>query len=403
MPTFTYQGIDREGKKIVGRQDATSEGDLRMILRGQGVRPTRISADGRLQKEITSLFRPNGSMTLQQLIVFTRQLQALISSGIPVTQGLEILEEQFVEKGPKVAIGTIRERVAGGSFLWEGMQGFPRAFPKMYVALIRAGEASGSLDTMLKRLSRYLEDEDRLKKLVKSAMIYPVGVVSVGIGVVVLMLLFVIPKFEEMFKGSGQELPGPTQFVIDASHFLAENYVMIFAVMFTVGLVLVKYFQSPQGQAMRDRTLFRVPLFGTLMQKAGTAKFSRTMGTLLTSGVNLIDGIDICRSTINNAVLEDAVGKIRAEVEAGKTLGGVIGRLGVFPRMACQMIAVGEGTGSLDKMLEKVADFYEEEVESMVGGMTKLIEPVIIVVLGGMVGGMMIAMYLPLFKLAGTN
>jgi type IV pilus assembly protein PilC len=229
------------------------------------------------------------------------------------------------------------------------------------------------------------------------------GVISVGIGVLVLMLVFVIPKFEDMLKESGQELPGPTQFVIDASHFFADHFPIILGGTLSVVFIIYRFLKTQQGRAMRDRALFGMPLFGTLTQKAGTAKFARTMATLLSSGVNLIDGIDICRATIGNVVLEDATGKIRAEVESGKTLGGVIGRLGVFPRMACQMISVGEGTGSLDKMLEKVADFYEEEVETLVTGMTKLIEPAIIVILGGMIGGMMIAMYLPLFKLASGS
>lgn len=403
MAQYTYRGIDRDGKRVDGRIDAGSEGDVRMQLRQMGVRPTKINTGRLVDKDLGELFGPSGKMNLAQLIVFTRQLQALVSSGIPIVQGLEILEEQFDDKGPKVVLAKMRERVSSGSFLWESMAQFPQAFPKMFISLIRAGEASGSIDTMLKRLSRYLEDEDRLRKLIKGAMIYPIGVVSVGIGVITLMLVFVIPKFEEMLKQNGQELPAPTRFVINASHFLADNAIVIVITTIVTAVVLTRFFKTPAGRAILDRFVYRLPLFGPLMQKAGTAKFSRTMSTLLSSGVNLIDGVDICRATIGNAVLEDAVGTIRAEVEAGKTLGSVIGRLGVFPKMACQMIAVGEGTGSLDKMLEKVADFYEEEVENTVGAMTKLIEPVIIVVLGGAVGGMMVAMYLPLFKAAGSS
>ncbi len=403
MPQFAFRGVDRDGKKREGRLEANSEGELRMLLREQGIRPLRISQSGVMGRDLSSFFGPKGSMNLQQLIVFTRQLQALISSGIPIVQGLEILTDQFDEKGPKTVLAAMRDRVSSGSFLWESMAGFPKAFPKMYVSLIRAGESSGSVDTMLKRLSRYLEDEDRLRKLIKGAMIYPIGVISVGIGVITLMLVFVIPKFEEMLVQNGQTLPGPTQFVIDASHFLVANVYLIVGTGIAIFVAATHFFKTPAGRAMRDRFVFRLPLFGTLMQKAGTAKFARTMSTLLSSGVNLIDGVDICRSTIGNAVLEDAVGTIRAEVEGGKTLGSVVGKLGVFPKMACQMISVGEGTGSLDKMLEKVADFYEEEVENTVSGMTKLIEPIIIVVLGGAVGGMMIAMYLPLFKSAGGS
>jgi type IV pilus assembly protein PilC len=254
---------------------------------------------------------------------------------------------------------------------------------------------------MLKRLSRYLEDSDRLRKLLKGAMMYPIIVVTIGIAVIAAMMIFVIPKFEELLRSSGQELPGPTQFVIDLSNFMVNNIVYL---MFGTGaaiFLILKFVQSPEGKAALDRLLFRAPLFGNLAQKGGAARFCRTMQTLLSSGVNLIDAVDICRATIGNAVLEEAVAKIRTEIESGKTLGMVVTQISIFPRMAAQMIAVGESTGNLDKMLEKVADFYEEEVEAIVGGMTKLIEPLVLVFLGGAVGGLLIAMYLPIFKMAG--
>ncbi len=215
------------------------------------------------------------------------------------------------------------------------------------------------------------------------------------------MLTFVIPKFEDLLKSNGQELPAVTQFVISLSHFFAHNAAFIFGSAAVVGFVSYKYLTSEEGRAFLDRVLFKAPLFGTLMQKSGIARFSRTMQTLLASGVNLIDAIDICKATIDNSVLEAAVGKIRADVESGKTLGMVVGKLDVFPRMAVQMISVGESTGNLDKMLGKVADFYEEEVKTLVGGLSKLIEPLVLVFLGGAVGGLLISMYLPIFKLAG--
>jgi type IV pilus assembly protein PilC len=295
----------------------------------------------------------------------------------------------------------IRDKVSSGSYLWQTLQAYPNIFPKLFVALIRAGEASGSMDQMLKRLCRYLEDADRLRKMLKSASMYPIIVVSIGIGVISLMLIFVIPKFEELLKGSGQALPAPTQFIIDLSHFLVANIVYIIVGGVALYYMVSRYFKSEEGRAFRDRALFRAPLFGNIMQKGGVARFSRTMQTLLVSGVNLIDAIDICKSTIDNAVLEAAVGTIRSEIESGKTLGAVVGRLTVFPKMATQMISVGEQTGNLDQMLDKVADFYEAEVETLVAGITKLIEPFVLVFLGGTVGGLMIAMYLPIFKLAG--
>jgi type IV pilus assembly protein PilC len=402
MAEYLYQGVDRSGKKVNGKLDAPNEGELRMALRGQGIRPTNISKVGALNSNISTLLRGAiREVPLSELVTFTRQLQVLIGSGIPLVQGLEILTEQAGASTLRTIVLAVKERISQGAYLWESLSVYPQVFPKLYIALIRAGEASGSLDQMLKRLSRYLEDADRLRKMVKSAMMYPIIVVLIGFSVVALMLIFVIPRFEDMLKNGGQELPEPTKWVIQTSHFLINNVFAILGVLGVLTYLATRYFKSDEGKAFKDRMLFRFPLFGPMMQKAGVARFARTMQTLLMSGVNLIDAIDICKATIDNAVLEDAVAKIRAEVEAGKTLGMVVGKLGVFPRMAVQMITVGESTGNLDKMLEKVADFFEMEVETLVGGMTKLIEPLVLVFLGVTVGGIMIAMYLPIFKLAG--
>ncbi len=404
MPDYQYQGVDKQGKRVEGKLASGSEGDLRMALRGMGIRPTRISQVGALNTDLGTLIKGGGGrVKLEILVTFTRQLQVLIGAGVPLVQGLDMLAEQTQDRTLKSIVSAVKEKVSGGAYFWESIAGYPKTFPKLYVALLRAGEASGSLDQMLKRLTRYLEDNDRLVKLLKAAMMYPIVVISIGIGVVTAMLMFVIPKFEQLLVSSGQELPGPTKFVIDLSHFLVDNalYLGVGGPLIIFGTM--RYLRTPEGKAFMDRVLFRMPLFGTIAQKAGVARFTRTMQTLLASGVNLIDAIDICKSTIDNAVLEASVAKIRAEVEAGKTLGGVIAKLDVFPKMAVQMISVGESTGALDKMLEKVADFYEAEVEALVGGLTKLIEPIVLVFLGGAVGGLMIAMYLPIFKMAGGS
>ncbi|OFZ78607.1 MAG: hypothetical protein A3K03_13795 [Bdellovibrionales bacterium RIFOXYD1_FULL_44_7] len=402
MAEFQYQGVDKQGKKVTGTLEAASEGDLRMLLRNMGVRPQKISKSGVLNSDLKSLVGVGKSVKLETLVSFTRQLQVLVSSGIPLVQALDILSEQTNSSVMKRTVTVIKEKVSAGSYFWEAISGYPKIFPKIFIALMRAGEASGAMDQMLKRLTRYLEDADRLRKLVKSAMLYPIIVVLIGIGVISLMLVFVIPKFEELLKSSGQALPGPTQFVITISHFFANNVLYIFGGVGIFIFLLTRYLKTSEGRAIKDRLVFQLPIFGNLSQKAGVARFSRTMQTLLSAGVTLIDAIDICKSTIDNAVLETAVAKIRGDVEAGKTLGAVIAKLGVFPPMAVQMISVGESTGALDKMLDKVADFYESEVETMVNGLTKLIEPLILVFLGGTVGGLMIAMYLPIFKLAGS-
>ncbi|MEK7691586.1 MAG: type II secretion system F family protein [Bdellovibrionota bacterium] len=403
MAEYTYEGVDRGGKRVGGKMQAAGEAELRMLLRGQGIRPVRIGKVGAMNRDIGAMLSgAGGSVPIIALIGFTRQLQVLITAGIPLVQALDILSEQSDNSTMRTTMLAIKEKVSGGRFLWEAMSNYPRIFPKLYLALIRAGESSGSIDQMLKRLTRYLEDADRLQRMLKSAMMYPIIVVSIGIAVIAVMLAFVIPKFEELLKGAGQKLPWITQVVIDASHFMAGNFFYIVGGVGVTVYVSLRYLKSNEGKAVFDRIFFRAPLFGEIMRKAGVARFSRTMFTLLSSGVNLLDAIDICKATIENAVLEEAVAKIRAEVETGKTLGMVIGRLTVFPKMAVQMITVGESTGSLDKMLDRVADYYEEEVETLIGGLTKLIEPLVLVFLGGAVGGMMIAMYMPIFEMAGS-
>ena len=401
MVEFTYEGVDKSGKRVSGKLDVANEGDLRMTLRNQGVRPTRIKKTTALNTDIGALFK-SGSVPTMQVVVFTRQLHVLINSGIPLLQSLEILVEQSSHPGMQKVLSDVKERVSRGTYLWESMAVYPRVFSKLYVALVRAGEASGSLDQMLKRLSRYLEDSERLKKQIKSAMMYPIIVMTIGISVVAVMLVFVIPKFEDMLKSSNQSLPFATQLVINTSHFLVNN-IGFFVLGGGLGIyLLLKYFRSDEGRAFRDRLFFRVPIFGPIMQMASVARFARTLQTLLASGVNLIDAIEICRAAIDNVVLEEATAKIRSDIESGLTLGMSIKKLKVFPKMTFQMIQVGESTGSLDKMLDKIADFYESDVESLISGMSKLIEPLILVFLGGAVGGMMLAMYLPIFKLAGS-
>ncbi|MFZ9595940.1 MAG: type II secretion system F family protein [Bdellovibrionia bacterium] len=405
MPAFKYSAIDKSGKLVKGSLEVEDETALRMTLRAQGLRPRRLTfakKEGALDLGfLSSAQRQVKAVPISVLVGFTRQLQVLVSSGVPLVQALEILLDQHSDSSLKQVISEVKDQVSKGSYLWESLAAYPMVFPRMYIALIKAGEASGSLDTMLKRLSRYLEDADRIAKMVKSAMIYPIGVMSVGAIVVGLMLVFVIPKFEEMLKSSNQELPAPTQFVIQASHFMGDHLLAIVGTIAAVIYIVRRYVKTNEGRYFKDQILFRTPLFGSLLQKGGVARFARTLQTLLASGVNIIDAIEICKNTIDNAVLEDAVGKIRVEIESGKTLGMVISQLTVFPKIAVQMISVGESTGNLDKMLEKLADFYEAEVEILVGGLSKVVEPLILVMLGGLVGGMMIAMYLPVFKLAG--
>jgi type IV pilus assembly protein PilC len=398
MPDYQYEGVDRQGNRVKGKITAAGEGELRVVLRTQGVRPVRIAEVNLAQKDLGEMMKSK-NVSQEEVLIFTRQMQVLIGSGIPLTQALDILADQGGSKAFRSMCIGIKNKVSEGTFFWEALSAYPKAFPKIYLALIRAGESSGAMDQVLRRLTNYLEDADRLKKLLKSAMMYPAIVISVGVAVIIGMLTFVIPKFEELLKQNGTALPAPTQFVINASHFIRDNFMLLCGGIGVGAFVLAKFMQSPEGRVMRDRMFFRLPIFGPIMQKGGTARFTRTLSTLLNSGVNIMDAIDICKQTIDNAVLEDAVALVRPEIEQGKNLAYVFGQIDVFPKMAVQMMAVGENTGQLDRMLEKVADFYEAEVEILVGGLTKLIEPVILVFLGGTVGGLMIAMYLPIFKM----
>jgi type IV pilus assembly protein PilC len=399
MPEYKYDGVDRKGKRVTGQINAATEGDLRMVLRGQGIRPVRIGAVSLVNRDLGAMFTST-NISFGEVLLFTRQMQVLVGAGIPLVQALDILADQASTAPLKNLCGGIKAKVSEGSYFWEALSAYPKAFPKLYLALIRAGESSGALDQMLKRLTGYLEDNDRLRKILKSAMMYPAIVVSIGFAVISLMLVFVIPKFEELMTSNGQALPAPTQFVIDMSHAIRDNLLMIVVVGGGVIFLTIKFFTSPEGRIIRDRMFFRAPIFGPIMQKGGTARFTRTLATLLASGVNLLDAIDICQQTIDNAVLEDAVKKVRPQIEQGQNLSSVFMAISVFPKMATQMMQVGETTGQLDRMMEKVADFYEAEVEILVQGLTKLIEPIMLVFLGSTVGGMMIAMYLPIFKMA---
>lgn len=403
MAEYKYEGVDKQGKRIKGQLNAATEGDLRVLLRGQGIRPVRIAKASLAQRDLGAMLSGKGTkVSPEEVLHFTRQLQVLIGSGVPLVQALDILADQASSASLRNLCQGVKNRVSEGSFLWEALSSYPKSFPRLYLALVRAGESSGALDQMLRRLSAYLEDADRLKKMLKAAMMYPAIVISIGAVVIAAMLIFVIPKFEELIKENGGELPGPTKFVIEASHFLGAYWWIILGGMIGAYILLKRFVSTQEGRIIIDRMLFRAPLVGPLMQKGGTARFTRTLATLLASGVSLLDAIDICKQTIDNAVLEEAVGRVRVEIEQGKGLSQVFSQLEVFPKMAVQMMSVGENTGQLDKMLEKVADFYEAEVEALVGGLTKLIEPFILVFLGGTVGGMMIAMYLPIFKMGDS-
>ena len=400
MPQYNYKAVNKAGEKKNGILTAKDEGEVRMVLRAQSLRPISISKTSALNTDLGQLFG-GGSIKTKEVLVFTRQLAVLIQSGVPLVQGLEIIADQMQPGAMKKTIQTIREKVTGGTFFWEAMKDEKKAFPEIYVQLVAAGEKSGALDVILNRLAKYLEEAEKLKAMVISAMTYPAIVFLIAGGVIMVMLGFVIPKFEEFLKTGGQELPLPTQIVVDASHFITKNFSFIIVGFVAVVYMSYAYLKTREGKKFFDYNVLKAPLFGPLLNKIAVARFARTMQTLLASGVNLLDALEICKKAAGNIAIEESIVKIKKEIEQGDKLSNVMSKIKIFPSMATQMVTVGENTGNIDKMLEKVADWYEEEARNLIGNMTKLIEPLMIVVLGGIVGGMLMAMYLPVFKMAG--
>ncbi len=406
MPEYLYVARDGAGKQVEGRVEAENEGELRMVLRSKGLRPIKIAKPGIANQDlgtvVGSLLGRSRTVPQERLMIFIKQLHTMISSGVPLVQAIELFHDQESHPYLKEILGSCRDRINSGSFLWECFAAYPDVFERVFVALVRAGESSGTLDVMLKRTGKYLENSYRLKKLIRSSMNYPIIVLSIATGVVTLMLGLVIPKFEEMLTSTGGELPGPTKLVIALSHGLVEHFGAIAVIVLALGYVARSYAKSEEGAIVLQKTALGLPLFGNLVMLSGVARFARTVSTLLSAGIPLIDTLEISRSASSNIAFENAIANMKKEVELGSSFGNAMLRQGgLFPKMALQMTVVGENTGNLDKMLDRVADFYEEEVETSIQGMLKLVEPLMLVLLGGVVGGLLIAMYLPVFQMAG--
>jgi len=398
MPVFTYRGTNRTGASVTGEMTASSKTELQSLLRRQLITPTKMSEKG---KEF-NLPTFGGGVTPKELAVFTRQFSVMIDAGLPLVQCLEILSSQQENKTfQKVLTGT-RSAVEGGSTLSAAMKQYPKVFDALYANMVEAGETGGILDTILQRLSTYIEKNVKLQRAVKSALVYPIGVLTIAGGVIVLLLWKVVPVFATLFAGMGVDLPLPTKIVIALSHFVGS----IFGFLIVVGLVAMimgmkVWYGTPQGRMAIDTIILKLPVLGILMRKIAVGRFTRTLGTLISSGVPILEGLDITAKTSGNAVIERALTRVRKSLEEGKSLTDPLKESGVFPGMVTQMIAVGEQTGAMDAMLQKIADFYEEEVDSAVKDLLTALEPIMIVFLGGVVGGVVISMYLPLFSLIG--
>ncbi len=398
MPVYTYRGTNRTGVTVSGEQVASSKAELANLLRRQQINVTKMSEKG---KEF-SLPTFGGGVNAKELAIFTRQFSVMIDAGLPLVQCLEILAGQQENKTfQKVLTGT-RAAVEGGSTLSTAMRQHEKVFDQLYVNMVEAGETGGILDTILQRLSAYIEKNVKLKRAVKSALVYPVAVLLVAAGVIILLLWKVVPIFATLFTGLGVDLPLPTRIVIGLSNFIGSIFgflVLAFFVGFAVALKV--WYGTPKGRMAIDTTLLKLPLIGILLRKIAVARFTRTLGTLISSGVPILEGLDITARTAGNAVIEKALLLVRKALEAGRTLADPLKETEVFPGMVAQMIGVGEQTGAMDAMLQKIADFYEDEVDAAVKDLLSAMEPMMIVFLGVVVGGIVISMYLPLFSLIG--
>jgi len=398
MPVFTYRGTNRSGGNVSGEVTATSKAELQNLLRRQQITPTKMSEKG---KEF-NLPTFGSGVNSKELAIFTRQFSVMIDAGLPLVQCLEILASQQENKTFQKVLAGTRASVEGGATLSAAMRQYPKVFDSLYVNMVEAGETGGILDTILQRLSSYIEKNVKLQRAVKSAMVYPIGVLSVAGGVIILLLWKVVPIFATLFAGLGVDLPLPTKIVIGLSNMIGSIFGLLALVAFGAILFGLKvWYGTPQGRYAIDATVLRLPVIGVLMRKIAVARFTRTLGTLIASGVPILEGLDITARTAGNAVVEKALQQVRKSLEEGKSLTEPLKDSEVFPGMVTQMISVGEQTGAMDAMLQKIADFYEEEVDAAVKDLLTALEPIMIVILGLVVGGVVISMYLPLFSLIG--
>jgi type IV pilus assembly protein PilC len=399
MPTFAYSGRTRSGQNVTGERVADTIDAAIAALRREQIQVTRIDPAKAARAEAKPKKAKGAAAPSKNLAIFTRQFSVMIDAGLPLVQCLDILGKQEPHKGFADVILQTRSDVESGAALADAMKKHPRTFDALYSNMIAAGEAGGILDTILKRLAVYIEKNVKLKGQVKSAMIYPIAVIVIAAVVVAAILWKVIPTFAQLFAGLGAQLPLPTRVVIWASDNLISYGPFIIAGMGAAGYAIKRYYETPAGRFQIDALLLKMPILGMILRKIAVARFCRTLSTLLSSGVPILDGLDITARTAGNAVIEQAIQKTRSSIERGETVSAPLRETNVFPSMVVQMINVGETTGALDAMLSKIADFYEEEVDTAVAGLLTLMEPLMIAVLGGIVGGIVIAMYMPIFDL----
>jgi type IV pilus assembly protein PilC len=400
MPVFVWEAQTRKGEIKKGEMEAANDAALRGILRRQGFKSIQIKTKPKDLSEYLPFLKPG--VKEKDVVIFARIFATMINAGLPLIQCLDLLAQQEQNKTFAKIIRSIKEDIEGGATLFDSLKKYPKVFDDLFVNLVAAGESGGILDVILQRLSSYMEKAMKLKSKVKGAMTYPASVLVISVGVVALLLIKVIPVFQKMFEGMGGELPAPTQFLVNLSAWAQKYFVVAIVVVVVAVVAFKRFYKTEKGTLIIDELILKSPVFGPLLKKVAVAKFTRTMATMMSSGVPILDGLAIVSKTSGNKIIENALMKVRKSISEGKTIAEPLLETGIFPPMVVQMIAVGEATGALDTMLAKIADFYDDEVDVAVDAMTALLEPFMMVFLGGVVGGMIIAMYLPIFKMASV-
>ena len=401
MPVFVWEGKTAQGKILKGEMEAASQEAVFARLRSQRIQPipARVREKGKgLEKELT-VPGFGAKVTAHDVMLFTRQFATMIDAGLPIVQGLDILAQQSESKTFRNTIKTIKQDVESGFTLADALKKHPKVFDDLYVNMVAAGEVGGVLNTILNRIAIFIEKAAKLKSKVKGAMIYPCTIVVVAVAVVTVLLLFVIPVFAELYGGMGKALPAPTQITINISNFFRAYFMYMGVALVGAGVAIKMYYKTEHGRFNIDGLMLKLPVMGDLIRKVAVARFSQNMSILLSSGVPILDGLAITAKTAGNKVVEKAIMTARISISQGRTVAEPLTESKIFPPMVCQMVAIGENTGALDAMLKKVAEFYEDEVDTAVANLTALMEPVIMVVLGVILGGLVISMYLPIFQL----
>ncbi len=400
MPVYIWVAETKKGRKIKGALEASDEKIALSQLKRRNIEVKKIKEKPKDLFENVAFMQPK--IKKKDLVIFTRQFSTMIDAGLPLVQGLTILAEQTENPTFRKLLKRVVNDVEGGASLNEALRKHPHVFDDLFVHLVAAGEVGGILDTILQRLAVYIEKAEKLKSKIKGAMTYPIVVMIIAAGVLAVIMVFVIPVFQEMFKGAGKGLPLPTQLVVNLSEFTIKYILHMIVALVLLVIGFKQFRKSAFGKKHTDAIFLKLPVFGPLLRKVAVARFTRTLGTMISSGVPILDALEICAKTSGNVILEEVVMEVRADVSEGQTMAEPLSQNDIFPSMVTHMIAVGEATGALDAMLDKIADFYDEEVDVAVAALTSMLEPLLMVFLGGSIGGIVVAMYLPIFQAAAN-